>query len=92
MITQREQSGLENILRKVLWACIARVSPLNFHMHSCVSGPLSVCAIVTLFCVTPPLAQGCEMDQTPGLLVDFRSLSQIIPPLAASVCLISSID
>lgn len=39
-----------------------------------------------------PRNLGCEVDQPCGLLVDFRSLSVIIQPLAVSVCLISSID
>lgn len=38
------------------------------------------------------VTQGGLGDHTPGLLVDFRSLSQIIQPLALSVCLISAIE
>lgn len=38
------------------------------------------------------VARGGLGDHTPGLLVDFRSLSQIIQLLALSVCLISTIE
>lgn len=42
--------------------------------------------------VTLCAALGCEADQAPGLLADFRSVRRIIQPLAACVCLIWAID
>lgn len=48
--------------------------------------------MVALFSTHVLLLRGCEVDQTPVVLVDFTSLSQIIQPLVVPVCLTSCID